>query len=253
MPLDLEHIIIFLASGLLLGIFGGSLGIGGGLLALPFLSFLGFELPIARLSCISNNIIISTATAIRHHKNNRSFQGCPQLILGSLIGLALGAWVASYNHRTFLWILYCSLSIIILILFITKSKNGDENFTENIFKFICIGSVAGFFSMTLGIGGGGIIVPMLIRWAKVPMKKAIVLSIGTIFATSSLALGIAYFMKGSYWNTMGIKISLLMFPGMLIGGYVGADLGQKLPDKIIKTALCLLLLIGLLKGLANAF
>ena len=96
-------------------------------------------------------------------------------------------------------------------------------------KKIIIGFLAGFISGLFSTGGGLILVPAFIYLLKEEPKKARGTSIFCILPmviTSSF-----FYYKGNYINW---KTAILCGIGGAIGGYLGAKLLKKLPEKILK-------------------
>lgn len=103
-----------------------------------------------------------------------------------------------------------------------------ENFR---FKNVIIGIIAGIISGLFSTGGGMILVPAFIYLLKIDDTKARGTSVFCILPMV-LASSIFYY-KGNYIDW---KIAALCAIGGAIGGYIGAKLLKKLPDKILKIA-----------------
>jgi hypothetical protein len=100
---------------------------------------------------------------------------------------------------------------------------------KNLAKQVIIGFLAGLISGFFGTGGGLILVPGFIYLLNTEPQKARGTSIFCILPmviTSSF-----FYYKGNYINW---KIAILCGFGGAIGGYFGAKLLKKLPDKILK-------------------
>lgn len=92
-----------------------------------------------------------------------------------------------------------------------------------------IGLIAGIVSGFFATGGGLILVPAFIYFLNMQSQKARGTSIFCILPmviTSSI-----FYYKGNYinWN-----IAMLCAIGGAVGGYIGAKLLKKLPDRILK-------------------
>ena len=102
---------------------------------------------------------------------------------------------------------------------------------KKMFKEIIIGLIAGFISGFFSTGGGLILVPSFIYLLNSEPQKARGTSIFCILPmviTSSF-----FYYKG---NFVDWKISILCAIGGTIGGYFGAKLLKKLPEKYLKIA-----------------
>lgn len=100
---------------------------------------------------------------------------------------------------------------------------------KNFLKKIIIGLLAGFVSGFFSTGGGLILVPAFVYLLEMDSQKARGTSIFCILPmviTSSF-----FYYKGNYINW---KTAILCGIGGAIGGYFGAKLLKKLPEKILK-------------------
>lgn len=104
-------------------------------------------------------------------------------------------------------------------------------------KKILIGTIAGIISGLFSTGGGMILVPAFIYLLKIDSTK----SRGTsVFCILPMVLASSFFYyKG---NFIDWKISLLCSAGGAIGGYIGAKLLKKLPEKVLKKAFTIFLI-----------
>ena len=103
-------------------------------------------------------------------------------------------------------------------------------------KKIGLGLIAGFISGLFAAGGGMIVVPAFIHIFKLEQAEARATSVFAILPMV-VASGLLYY-NNNYidWN-VGIKCAL----GGIIGGFIGAKLLKRLPDKILKIAFILFL------------
>jgi uncharacterized membrane protein YfcA len=90
--------------------------------------------------------------------------------------------------------------------------------------FLAIGLTAGVLSGLFGIGGGILIIPSLIFFAKFHTKLAIGTSLGAMLLPVGLLGAYAYYQDGN----LNIKASLLIGLGLFLGAFVGAKLAQSL-------------------------
>jgi uncharacterized membrane protein YfcA len=96
--------------------------------------------------------------------------------------------------------------------------------------FLAIGVVAGVLSGLFGIGGGILIIPSLIFFAKFHTKLAIGTSLGAMLLPVGLLGAYAYYLQGN----INIKGSLLIGLGLFLGAYLGARLAQTIPGPALQ-------------------
>jgi uncharacterized membrane protein YfcA len=105
--------------------------------------------------------------------------------------------------------------------------------------YIAIGAVGGILAGIFGIGGGIVIVPALVFFAKMSQKTATGTSLGALLLPVG-ALGVyAYWREGHLDMTAAVWVAL----GLFVGTLGGAWLAQALSDATLKRAFAVLLLI----------
>lgn len=110
-------------------------------------------------------------------------------------------------------------------------------FNIELTKKLILGLVAGLVSGFFASGGGMILVPAYVYILKMEDAKARATSIFCILPMV-IASGIFYY-KNKYIDW---KIGILCAIGGIIGGYIGARLLKKLPDKYLKLSFAIFLI-----------
>jgi uncharacterized membrane protein YfcA len=107
-----------------------------------------------------------------------------------------------------------------------------------------IGSLVGFVSSFLGIGGGSIMIPLLyILFPKLPPQAIIATSLGTIFLSSGLN-------SFRYKNILPpYRIIVNIFFATTIGALIGSQVLYMIPGMYVKKIFGLILLIAVVKVL----
>src|SRR5688500_11623624 len=88
--------------------------------------------------------------------------------------------------------------------------------------FIVIGFGAGILSGLFGIGGGILIVPALIFFAKMPAIQATGTSLGALLLPVGALGAYEYYKRGNFNVTASLWIAL----GLFLGAYIGARFAQ---------------------------
>ena len=105
--------------------------------------------------------------------------------------------------------------------------------------FLTIGLASGLLAGLFGIGGGIIIVPALLLFAKMDATTATGTSLAALLLPAS-ALGVwQYYGKGHVNITAGLLIAL----GIFVGAYFGARVGLSLDPTTTKRAFAVFLLL----------
>ena len=105
--------------------------------------------------------------------------------------------------------------------------------------FLAIGVTAGVLSGLFGIGGGVLIIPSLIFFAKFHTKLAIGTSLGAMLLPVGLLGAYAYYQEGN----VNVKASLLIGLGLFLGAYVGARLAQTISGTALQRMFAVFILL----------
>ncbi|MCU0627722.1 MAG: sulfite exporter TauE/SafE family protein [Gemmatimonadaceae bacterium] len=103
---------------------------------------------------------------------------------------------------------------------------------------LVVGLGAGVLSGLFGIGGGIVIVPALIYFAKFGPQQAVGTSLGALLLPVG-ALGAWSYYKG---GQLDVRASLLIAAGIFVAAPLGAKLAQTLEPVMLKRAFGVLLL-----------
>jgi uncharacterized membrane protein YfcA len=103
--------------------------------------------------------------------------------------------------------------------------------------FLAIGLLAGVLSGLFGIGGGVVIVPALMLFARMEPVEATGTSLGALLLPVGLLGAYEYYRRG-HINVTG---SLLIAAGLLVGVWVGARWAQGLSPVLMKRGFALLM------------
>jgi uncharacterized membrane protein YfcA len=109
--------------------------------------------------------------------------------------------------------------------------------------YLIIGLVAGVMSGLFGIGGGGIIVPILTALLKFDAKRAMATSLGALLLPVGLPGVLYYHNKGELSFVHALPVAI----GLLIGVIFGAMITIRLPSKAIKLLFGIFLLVVALR------
>jgi uncharacterized membrane protein YfcA len=96
-------------------------------------------------------------------------------------------------------------------------------------KLGAIGFGGGVLSGLLGVGGGVVMVPLLVLWARYGQREAHAVSLGAIIPIS--VAGIAtYGIAGEvrYWQALGLAA------GSIVGAAIGARLLTRIDERLLK-------------------
>ncbi|MCF6340461.1 MAG: sulfite exporter TauE/SafE family protein [Sulfurimonas sp.] len=225
--------------GAFVGMIAGFFGVGGGGILIPILLFFGYQtkeaIGISAVQMIFSSIFGS-------YLNNK--RGTIDVIMVSIIGFGglLGASLsgiitANLSDKILEIIFLIFMFFAIFKMFFKTKQNVVQKDVNKIILFV-LGLVLGAFSMTIGVGGGLLLVPILVGLMHVEIKKAI--SAGLFFVVfSSISGVISHSLNQNIDFNSGIIIGL----ASLVGVYVGIIFKDKIESKLQKKLLLGLYLV----------
>jgi uncharacterized membrane protein YfcA len=205
-----------------------SVGFGGGSTYLALLLIWNipyYIFPVIALLC---NIIVVTGNSINYVKaGNHNLKLLLPFLIGS-IPLAFFGGTLKINKEIFEILLFFVLFIAGLLLLINNKSYEDKNIIikkVNLFFSISIGSVLGFISGIVGIGGGIFLSPILFL-LKADRPKNIATTASLFILINSISGILGQLTKETVLNEIFSYWSL--FLAVLAGGLIGNFLNIKI-------------------------
>jgi len=258
--------------GLCTGVLAGLLGIGGGMIMVPFITIIlsgrGVAPNLAVKMAIATSmatILFTSISSVRAHHKRGAVRW--DLVKRLAPGIILGGVVASFGVFAMLkgsWlalVFAAFVSFSATQMFLDK-KPAPTRQVPGTIGLIGAGSVIGFLSGLVGAGGGFVSVPFM-TWCNVAIHNAVATSAALGFPIA-LANVVGYVISGqSVQNLPPHSVGYIWLPALaviascsVLTAPLGARLAHKLPVKQLKrvfaSILYLLALYILYKGLMNA-
>ncbi|WP_104697157.1 MULTISPECIES: sulfite exporter TauE/SafE family protein [unclassified Helicobacter] len=232
-------IIIGFCSGMISGLFG----LGGGTLIVPLMLSFGMGIQHSIGISVVQMIFASLFGSILNLKN-KTFEIKEGVILGlgGLVGASFSGIVLGFISDFLLTFLFLLVIIYSFLKFLMKKDNPEDKKLEtNQHKKIVLflaGSLTGVFAISLGIGGGLLIVPILGYYLGYNTKKSTALSLFFIIF-SSISGSISLFVNHII-NLEVIQKGSIIGIASLVGVSVGIYLVQRISLKIHKVFLLIM-------------
>lgn len=249
----------FLLIGMIVGIGGTMLGIGGGVVIVPLLSFcFGFSPQQAIGSSMFVVFLNGLSGAIGYVKQKKVFLDAAwRFSLATIPGSFFGSYATEYLRGKMFYLVFGVFFFCFAINMFRKAgkQSGTEgdSFASDVprdynWKLgVGLSTVTGFFASILGIGGGVIHVPMMTYLLHFPVKVAI--------ATSTAILAVCA-ISGVFSHAMLGHIVWPVAASLGIGASIGAQLGVRFAAKtksaLLMKCTAVLVMVTAVKFLLNS-
>jgi len=232
--------------GFAAGILGSMIGLGGGIIVVPVLTFLGFPPTVAASNSLFAALSNATASTISYSKQKRiEYYLGLKLGLLSIPGTVLGAIISTDVAPDIFKILFGFVLIAsAAYIFLRKKIETKEKTISKQMIVFAIGAsfFAGIISSFFGIGGGIIFVPLMVVGMGMAMKKAAPTS-QMILLFASLSGVIVHSLLGHPDFLQAGMLSI----GSFIGGLVGARLSIDIKERYLQILVTVVILIAAAK------
>ncbi len=254
----IEIVIFCLLFGTFAGFLAGLFGIGGGLVLVPFLIWLftrqglaeNHVMIMAVATSLATIIITSIASVLAHNRlGSVLWKVVFKLIPGIVAGAVAGEMLANYMAATSLKTIFSFFLLMIGLQMVFQLKPSAGKVQIKSIYYGVFGSLIGILSTLLGIGGGTLTVPLLVK-CRFPMRNAVAISSAcglpiAIAGTISYALlgwKQTYLSDGSL-GYIYLPAFFAIITTSIITAPIGAILANKLPTQQLKRYFSVLLFI----------
>lgn len=229
--------VIGLVSGVLGGFFGGLLGLGGGVIMIPLMTWLA---KMTQHQAHGTSLVAIVFTAIVGAATYYGFGGVEWktaliLAISATITARFGARYAHSLPEKKLKMAFGFFLIFASTMLVVKGYLPKTSWVlglwTGIIVFLMIGFITGFVSGMMGVGGGGVMVPLMVVMGNIGQHMA--------QGTSLLAM-IPPSISGAstHYKLGNVKLDVAwgLATGSLVGTYFGATAANQLPEFYLKIA-----------------
>ena len=266
---------MILGIGGIVGFLSGMFGVGGGFLITPLLFFIGVP-PAVAVATGANQVVASSISGVlaQLRRKGVDFHMGTVLLVGGMIGSAVGVWVFALMTRLGQIDLFVQLSYVVFLgligammfqeslrsLLRARRPGGPPIRRAHVHSWVhglpfkmkfrasglyisvippaLIGAAVGFLSAIMGVGGGFILVPAMIYLLGMPTKVVI----GTSLFQIIFVTGFTTVMHAVNSQTVDMMLALLLIFGGVIGAQMGTRVGVRLKAEQLRILLSLLVL-----------
>ncbi len=210
--------------GLCTGFLAGLLGLGGGMLMVPFLTILltarGFSDTYTVKMAVATSlatICFTSLSSVRAHQQRGAVLWPVAIVLapGILVGSFLGSQIAVALPSALLGLVFAAFVTFSATQMILNRKPKPTRTLPGRAGMFGVGNVIGLLSSLVGAGGAFVSVPFM-TWCNVPIHKAVGTSSALGFPIA-LAGTVGYLVAG--WNLPAMPpgaIGYLYWPGLVV-------------------------------------
>ena len=208
--LSLMQAAALLGIGLCAGYLSTLLGIGGGLVVVPFVHY-GLGVPFVEATAISLlAMAMQTPFGLWTHHRRKAvdWRLGGWLALGGLGGVLVGEWLQPQVPVPWLKLLFAGVMLLAAWRLWARLHEGEQEAWPWTL-FVVLGFLAGVTSRLLGIGGGLVTVPMLVLLG-VGIHTAVATSLFPVFTNALAAsVGIVAGGQAKWWLAVPIALGAL--------------------------------------------
>jgi uncharacterized membrane protein YfcA len=236
----ISMILVLIGIGVGAGALGSVLGVGGGIIMVPALTFLG--LPPAHVASTSLFAVTSTSVSstFEYSRQKRiDYKLGIQLSALAIPGAIVGAFVSDYltegSFKLAFGILLVLTGLYILYRNSILKEGSEASRKQPAHVMIAVFAAtfgAGLISSVFGVGGGIIFVPIMLLVMKMTMQRAAPTSQLTLMITS-----IAGVLTHSFLGHPDYIQALALSAGAFAGAQVGARLSKSAKDVLLQRLL----------------
>ena len=229
--------------GFAAGVLGSMIGVGGGIIVVPALTFLGFPPTVAASNSLFAALSNSIASTISYSRQKRiEFSLGLKLGLLTIPGTILGAIISTDDSPDLFKFLFGFVLIAsAAYIFLRKKIEDKEKILSKQMMVFAIGAsfFAGIISSFFGVGGGIIFVPLMVVGMGMTMKRAAPTS-QLILLFASLSGVIVHSILG---HPDFLQAGFLAI-GAFIGGLVGARLSIDIKERYLQILISVVIVIA---------
>lgn len=234
MEFTADIIAMVLISGAIIGVFLGTFGGGGSVLAAPLLLyFVGVSDPHTAIGTSTAAVAaIALFNLMGHWRGGNVKWPCATVfaasgLLGSILGSSLAKMI---DGQTLMLGFAVAMAAIGLSMFRKPKSDGDPDIVINgglVLKLAPLGLLVGLAAGFFGIGGGFLIVPGLMLATGMTLSNATASSLMSV-AIFGAATSANYALSG----LVDYKLTGLLLMGGVIGGLMGIFISRKLAARV---------------------
>lgn len=232
--------ILALLGAVAIGLSLGLTGAGGSILTLPVLVYLA-DVPPRQAVGLSLLIVGVAALAgawQRARAGDLHFKAAGMFVISGMLGAVGGSQLTHLVTPSALMTLFAILMAIIGLSMLVPRKNVPQPAPEcHPLRCLLAGGGVGVITGFIGVGGGFLLVPALVKFARLPLRAATGTSLA-IIACNSAAGFLSHLGDAAVSWRLAAVFAIIAAAGVLVGGKVVS----RLPEAALRRAFAVLVL-----------
>ncbi len=221
--------------GLLGGYFGGLIGVGGGIIMIPLMTRFGGMSQIqahgTSLLAIIFTALVGSVSYLSH--GSADWRAAAIVAFTAIFTARLGAQYANRLperrlKRAFGIFVACMSSVLLAKGFLSPSPGLPDLLWQTVF-YTVTGSVTGFVSGMMGVGGGAVMVPLMVILAGMSQHIAQGTSLLAMVPTA-MSGAWTHYRLGNVRQDIAVGLAI----GSILGSFFGAETANMIPQIYLK-------------------
>ncbi len=236
------------------GFFSGLLGVGGAVVLIPLMLYVPPLVGVGQLTMhqVSGvtmiQVLAATIFGFLAHRSGGFSHTKTILAVGIPMGIfsLLGAAVSQTMHGNLILLVFGCLVVCAFVMLLKKApaeldiESNDVDFKPLL--FMTVGCAVGFAAGIVGAGGGFILIPLMIRILKIPIRVIIGSSLGILFLGA---------LAGAVGKSMTMQVPwpylTPVIAGSIPAALIGARISRAIPTFAIRYTLITVVFLTMLK------
>ena len=227
---------VVILGALVIGLTLGLLGSGGSAITVPVLTYLvGHHAKQSIAESMAIVGLISVMAAFPYAKAKQiDWRSVWYFGIPGMLGTFIGAWLGGLANEAFQLVVFGFVLLAAAYVMVRKpqrtqgrAQEGDESAARHhspIWKIAIEGMIVGIVTGFVGVGGGFLIVPALVVFARLPMR----LAIGSSLVIISLKAAVGFAKYQQYLTSQEMSVDVTTILTFVLIGAIGSLFGNTL-------------------------
>ena len=249
--MDVLQLLILAALGFVGGVLAGVAGVGGGIVFVPTLVYVaGWNIKEAVAASFVIIVFSSLSGTIRNARSEDPTDWRAAALFALTVAPAslIGVFISNISSVSVVQVTFAGILLALAYPTARGSSGPSESGRKIPVVLVLVAGVGiGALSGLVGVGGGGMTVPLMVLGLGLATKRAVSTSLAITFCTGVVA-SIGYIATG-FGDLLRLPPLIL---GSVLGPLLGVRLRERLPEKAIRLGFAGFMVIVALRTLGSA-